>query len=224
MWTTTDTVATVAAVAQVSAAAFTGLMAKRTHDLAAETRSMAAATRAMAEETKSAASATAREAKATETLAEEALRDRRPVLVRTSMRGTSTPSAPRGPERYSETVAVTNFGRGPAFDCLYVHVVDDLTWCFDRLYGLAGDAKSEREVFLGTGAPPWELFPVEQRFSAGAAVLLCEDVLGNRLRFLMGRRDPDIWRPSDGKAPEWASSKFAWEQVSYGERPEGTSG
>ncbi len=99
MWTTTDTVATaaaVAAVAQISAALFTGVMAKRTHELSAKTESMAVATEKMAAETKRAADATAREAGATEALAEEALRDRRPILVRSSFGGTVARDLPQG--------------------------------------------------------------------------------------------------------------------------------
>jgi hypothetical protein len=154
VWTT-DTVATVAAVAQLFAAAFTGLMAKRTHDLAGEKRSMAVATKPMADETRRAAGATAREASATETLAGEgAQRDRRPVLIRPSFAATSKRNPPRGTVGYSEAVTLTNLGRGPAFNCLSVHAVNDAHWCFAPLSGLAGNDERECNAWTGRDAPP----------------------------------------------------------------------
>jgi hypothetical protein len=73
-------------------AVFTGIMAKRTHDLATETCSMAHATEAMAKETKRAAETTVQEAAATEALVAEAQLDRQvsrsPVLARVRFHGT----------------------------------------------------------------------------------------------------------------------------------------
>lgn len=101
-WSTADTVATIAAGAQVSAAIFTGVMARRTHGLATQTERMAA-------ETKRVADATDLQARATETRVAEAQLDRElslcPYLTRTVITSTINTSGTLGSRLgYSETI------------------------------------------------------------------------------------------------------------------------
>ena len=68
-------------------------------------------------------------------------------LSSSCLRALRRPTHPtQGPIRfYTEAVTLTNFGRGPAFECLYVHVVNpSSTWCFLRLSGLGGDHAVQR--------------------------------------------------------------------------------
>jgi hypothetical protein len=76
MWSTTDTVATVAAAAQVSAAVFTGVMAKRTHDLAKKTGSVATAANREAQPVVDQGVILERQADAMAALADAARKDR----------------------------------------------------------------------------------------------------------------------------------------------------
>lgn|GEM_PF-4796593 len=213
-WSTTDTVATIAAVAQVSAAVFTGVMARRTHGLATETRHMA-------EETKRAANAAETQARATEALVAEAQLDREaswsPHLTRNVITSTiNTSGTPGSPLGYSEKVVLTNVGRGQAVTCAYVsRRTTDNYWCWLRHPGLAGgESAGELSASPGQGDPPWELLapslhdPDQTARLEGA--LFCEDVFGNRIRFPIGRRGRDISRPDDASRPEWATSPVIW--------------
>lgn len=215
-WSTTDTVATIAAVAQVSAAVFTGVMARRTHGLATETRQMA-------EETKRAADAAETQSIATQSLVAEAQLEREaawsPHLTRNVVTSTMNPSGEanrQGPPGYSEKVILTNVGRGQAVNCAYVfRRTSDNHWCSLRHPGLAGgDSASEAMASPGQGDPPWELFtpsphdPDQTARLQGA--LFCEDVFGNRIRFPIGRRGRDVSRPDDERRPAWATSPVIW--------------
>jgi hypothetical protein len=213
-WSTTDTVATIAAVAQVSAAIFTGVMAKRTHGLATETRQMA-------EETKRIADATDLQAKATEALVSEAQLDREvswsPYLTRnvitTTINTSGTPGSPKG---YSEQITLSNLGGGQAMSCYYVsRRSTDNYWCWLRHDGLTGgESVPDLPVSPGDGDPPWELLqpsPLDPDQNARlVGALFCEDVFGNRIRFPIGRRGRDVSRPEDGHRPAWATSPLVW--------------
>lgn len=215
-WSTTDTVATIAAVAQVSAAVFTGVMARRTHGLGTQTK-------AMAEETQRAANAAEQQAKATEALVAEAQLDREaswsPNLTRNVVTSTMNPTEEanrQGPPGYSEKVTLTNVGRGQAVNCTYVfRRSGDNYWCILRHPGLSGgDSASELAASPGKGNPPWELLepsphdPDQTARLQGA--LFCEDVFGNRIRFPIGRRGRDVSRPEDEHRPAWATSPVIW--------------
>jgi hypothetical protein len=213
-WSTTDTVATIAAVAQVSAAIFTGVMARRTHGLATETEKMAA-------ETKRVANATDLQAKATETLVAEAQLDRElswsPYLTRTVITSTinasGTPGSPLG---YSETITLSNLGKGQAVNCFYVsRRRTDNYWCSLRYPGLAGgESVSELPVGPGDGDLPGELLEASphdpDQTEQFDAAIFCEDAFGNRIRFPIGRRGRDLSRPDDAMRPAWATSRVIW--------------
>ncbi|WP_415853598.1 hypothetical protein [Sinomonas sp. G460-2] len=213
-WSTSDTVATIAAIAQVSAAVFTAVMARRTHGLATETAEMA-------KETQRAANAAETQAKATETLVAEAQLDREaswsPYLTSNVITATNNASgAPGSPQGYSQTLTLTNLGRGQAMNCAYVaRPANDSQWCWIRHPGLAGgDSADELTAHPGDGEPPWELLdpsphdPDQTARLEGA--LFCEDVFGNRIRFPIGRRGRDICRPEDDHPPAWATSPRIW--------------
>lgn len=213
-WTTTETVATIAAAAQVSAAVFTGVMARRTHGLATETK-------AMAEEAQRAANAAEVQAKATEALVAEAQLDREaswsPYLTRNVIENTINTSGTAGsPLGYSEKLTVANVGRGQAVNCAYVfRRSTDNYWCWLRHPGLSGgESAGELHASPGSGDPPWELLqpslhdPDQTARLEGA--LFCEDVFGNRIRFPIGRRGRDVSRPEDERRPAWATSAMLW--------------
>lgn len=213
-WTTTDTVATIAALAQVSAAVFTAVMAKRTHGLASETKRMA-------EETQRVADATSAEAQATQALVAEAQLDRElswsPHLTRSVITATiNTSGTPGSPTGYSEVLTLSNLGKGQAISCYYVmRRTMDNHWCELRHHGLpGGEAAQELHASPGEGDPPWELLNPSPRDSDQTArligALFCEDALGNRFRFPIGRKGRDVSRPGDERSPEWATSHLIW--------------
>lgn len=213
-WSTTDTVATVAAVAQVSAAIFTGVMAKRTHGLATETRKMAT-------DTKRVADATAAEAAATQALVSETQIDRElawsPFLTRNVSTSTiNTAGTPGSPLGYSEVVTLANLGKGRAVNCYYVfRRTTNNHWCWLRHPGLASEESiADIPASPGTGDVPWELFEPSphdpDQTSRLEGALFCEDVFGNRIRFPIGRRGRDVSRPTDENPPAWARSAVIW--------------
>jgi hypothetical protein len=206
-WSTADTVLTIAAVAQVSAAIFTGVMAKRTHGLATETKRIA--------------DATDLQAKATEALVTESQLDREvswsPYLTRNMVTNTiNTSGTPGSPLGYSEVVTLSNLGKGQAINCYYIfRRTTDNYWCWLRHPGLAAEESvQELPSSLGSGDVPWELLdpsphdPDQTARLEGA--LFCEDVFGNRIRFPIGRKGRDVSRPEDESRPAWATSPIIW--------------
>ena len=217
MWTTTATVATVAAAAQVSAAIFTGVMAKRTHDLATKTEQMANATKDMAAETKRVADASAVEAEATKQLVTEAQQDRAlswsPYLMRTIHGHDAHPIG--NPPGLSETITLVNLGKGQAIRCYYFACEPNMVdlWCFCKHPGLRGEEKVDLVAEPRYGKPPLELLqltPHEDVAEPPWAALFCEDILGNRLRFLPGRWGRDSWHEGDHPVPAWATHPLLW--------------
>ena len=217
-WSTTDTVTTIAAVAQVSAAIFTGIMARRTHDLAKKTKKMVT-------ETKRVADATDMQAKATQTLVVEAQIDRElswsPYLIG-SVKGSSINSSPMlvggNLPGYTEQVTLYNAGSGQAVNCYYIsRRSTDNYWCWLRQESLAGnESVSDLQALPGTDDLPWDLLkpsltdPDQTAYLQGA--LFCEDVFGNRIRFHIGRRGRDVSHPEDEDRPAWATSALVWLQ------------
>lgn len=213
-WSTTDTVATIAAIAQVSAAIFTGVMARRTHGLARETKRMAT-------DTKRVADAAAAEAAATQALVAEAQIDRElawsPFLTRSVSTSTiNTSGTPGSPQGYSEVLTVSNLGKGRAVNCYYVsRRTMDNHWCWLRHPGIRSEESvPDLPASPGSGGVPWELFEPSphdpDQTSRLDEALFCEDVFGNRTRFPIGRRGRDVSRPDDENPPAWATSALVW--------------
>lgn len=206
MWTNADTVETAAAAAGLLVALGTGALAWKTHNLAGETRKMADETRRIAE-------ATEVQAATGKDLIREAQMDRElawsPFLVVAEI-VTATSSA----DSYSQSIRVSNVGRGQALDCVYVaRLPSDVSkWCYWRGMGLGGGQSTE-EVPAGPGKTyPLEVFDWSPGDAGPAfhAVLLCRDVFGNYLRFPVGRDFRDRWREGDLPVPNWVSNLRAW--------------
>jgi hypothetical protein len=231
-WSTADTVETIAAVAEVLAAGFTAAMAWMTRRLARETKAMAAgtealanqtrdmavATRDMAVETRRVAESSEREATATETLVDEAQQDRSlswsPYLTRTVIH--HVPNAVGNPLGLNEKITLTNLGKGQALRCYYFACEPENTtlWCYATHPGLTGDQSVELVAVAQSGMTPMHLLQMvphdDGRVDAPFAALFCEDVFGNRIRFLPGRTGREIWRPGEAPVPDWAVAPLLW--------------
>jgi hypothetical protein len=191
----------VGAIAQVAAAAFTGVMAQKTHDLATKTSDMA-------NETKRAAAATEVESEATRALVEESRLDREvswsPFLaVRVKKKRPLTFSV--------EVVKITNFGRGPALNGIYVSRIEGIEWCWAPFDGIAGEGGSRvLTTIRENGNFPAELLGPSpgdpDQTSRFVEAVLCEDVFGNRIRFAIGRTGRDVSRRTDANRPAWAGT------------------
>lgn len=221
MWSTTDTVATaatVAALAQVSAAVFTAVMAGRTHDLAAKTKEMAAATEKMAAETKRVADASAVEAEATKQLVTEAQQDRAllwspflTTIIHNNNTNTLTP-----PLGLNQTITLVNLGNGQATRCssFACEPTDVNLWCFLKHPGLRGTETIDLVAEPRYANVPMDLLqltPHETQVDPPWAALFCEDILGNRLRFLPGRWGRDSWHEGDHPVSAWAIHPLLWQ-------------
>jgi hypothetical protein len=199
------------------AAQETAKTAKGTTELAEKTQGMAVATEEMARQTKIAAEAGVTEATATVRLAEEARLDRElswsPYLVRT------------GTNETDRWVGIENVGRGPALRCFYFacdpHKVS--TWWYVKLPAIqSGGSVNERFGATDGGSSPLYLLNIMPADSGmieePLSAFFCEDIVGNRLRFLVDRPGRDIWRPGDKLTPQWASTPLLWGYPSWQQR------
>jgi hypothetical protein len=194
----------VAAAAQVSAAIFTAVMAKRTHELATKTGSMAEASNNMAAAASKEADAVVaqgevleRQANAMAQLAEEARRDRelawQPLLALEHLGGETQTGTAR---RTSFHVRVTNVGNGPALSCS-IYANYEGHWGSWNRFPLKPGEQRDRAIHLDSAiAFPAELLaakPGTQRPPAirmtqlpPEFVAVCTDALGRRWRFFPG--------------------------------------
>lgn len=184
-----------AAISQFVAAIFTG--------------GMAYATVRMARKTAQVATATEEEAQATRALVDHSQRELEmswsPFLVVKIER--------LGGDGTAEKVEITNLGRGPAINGLYVSRVEGVAWRWTIFDGIEGEGGKRTlatiDSRLGGGKdPPWELLgPSLQdsdQTSRLTAAVFCEDVFGNRIRFAVGRTGREVSRRTDANRPEWA--------------------
>jgi hypothetical protein len=212
-------VTTVAAAAQVSAAIFTGVMAARTHRLADETKEMAGETKRVAESTE-------RQAKATEDLVTESQQDRvlswspYPVFVLNGSALNEVEDAP-GPlpagRGLAQQITINNVGRGHAQRCYYFACerTNVNFWCFARVDAIRGEGTTgpinTTPQYSQTPTYLLELMPYEKgRVGESWTALLCEDVLGNRIRFIGDDWSRNVWRVGDPDPPQWAISPLLW--------------
>jgi hypothetical protein len=196
--------------------------ARSTERLSDETRGMAEATKAMATETARVAQASESEAEATKALIGEAQQDRAlswsPYLTGQVIESTTRHEADsHGPRGLSQKVLLTNLGKGPARRCFYFACDPSNVgfWCTAQHPGLRGDETIElRASAPQTGETPMYLLhlrPHDQgNVPAPFAAMFCEDVFGNRIRFIEGRWGRDIWHPGDDYSPTWATTPLLW--------------
>ncbi len=218
-WSTADTVQTVAAGAQVVAAGFTLTLALMTKGLATKTKQMAEATKNMADETRRVADSSAVEAEATKALVVEAQKDRAlswsPYLSRVVLSDIANASGE--PLGLNQVITLSNLGKGQALRCTYVafESSDIKLWCIAQLPGL----RAEETVAGLVATPQYGQAPTyllrrmpddNGQIDPPLAVLICEDVFGNRHRFLADRFGRDTWHPGDTPVPTWAISPLLW--------------
>lgn len=207
-----------AAVGTLALAGVTARMAKRTHDLATKTEEMAGATREMAAETKRVADASVIEAEATRQLVTEAQQDRSlawsPYLTRSVERHIANPIGdPRG---IAETITLTNLGKGQALRCYYFACDrgNVTLWGFAQHSGLVGEESVPLTTQAQYGHTPMELLELvphdDHRVEAPFAAIFCEDVFGNRVRFLPELRTREVWHEGDVPVPSWATAPRVW--------------
>ena len=202
--------------ASICVAVGTGLLAVATFILALYAKGTAGEAKKTADEAVKTSSAALTEAqattdlaKATNKLAEEATLDRElswsPYLV------LSSPLKGGRPE-----ITIQNVGTGPALRCFYFQCTPTKVsewWC-----GRAAAVASGGSVLVGCTNPgevsptyllhvmPADMGMVEEPLAA----LFCEDIVGNRIRFLVDRPGRDIWRLGETPKPQWAQTPLLW--------------
>jgi hypothetical protein len=195
-----DTLAAVAAGAQIVAAGGTIVLALKTSRLATKTADLATDTRD--------------EATATVALSREAKRDRelryRPVILATANVQNPISENAAGIVLYS--VSLRNVGQGPALRCALALIGERGTYLEYGLGALAAgeDTGSRPSLDARPILPPVSsIFDppsgMSQPPKAKTLVVTYEDLVGNRWRFLDGLR-AESWSPdSEEPMPEWAS-------------------
>jgi hypothetical protein len=183
-----------AAISQFVAALFTG--------------GMAYATVRMARKTAQVATATEEEAQATRALVDHSQRELElswsPLLV--------VKREKQGIGGTAARVEITNLGRGPAINGLYVSRVEGVAWRWTIFDGIEGEGGKRTLEMIEPPKPgtdlPWELLEPSPQDSDQTSRLtdavFCEDVFGNRIRFAVGRTGREVSRRTDANRPGWA--------------------
>ena len=200
-----DVALIVAAGAEGVAAVATIYLATKTRALARDTKELAIKTADVAVQTAKAADAATDEAAATLQLAEESRLQRdlawQPLLKAEVQSGLASG------DKITLTVKLTNIGRGPALDCVYVARDESNRWCRTFPGHLGADEPVVSRADSGTGEPPWEvLAPLADSDDQTArlmSVLVCSDQFGNRFRFVGPRTE--VSRLADTDKPPWAT-------------------
>lgn len=198
----------------------TTLMVRGTRVLARKTAALATETSNMVLATKDVVTETQRVAIATENLVTEAQTDRElawsPYLTVTVIE--SRISLQQPPVGFSQKVTIANVGKGWAVHCCYIaiHSGNDNFWCMSRLDAIGGDTTICDLVVpaVQDKRPPTEVLELgahdDGRTDPPWSALFCEDVFGNRLRFVVGRWGRDVWSPGKPNPPRWAVDPVLW--------------
>jgi len=99
-----------------------------------------------------------------------------------------------------------NFGRGPALNTVFCVVDGEQLWRWhpqlvDFSPGQTISDVDDLALLPKQGPPPSR--PLVGK-TVPRKVAICEDLLGNRYRFLPGVVFPEIWRPGEAK-PDWVT-------------------
>ena len=111
-----------------------------------------------------------------------------------------------------------NFGRGPALRCHYVAFdpKDVTRWWHGQVSAVAtnGEVRSLVCEPGDPGASPTFLLAImpsdQGMVEAPLAAFFCEDIVGNRFRFLVDRSGRDTWHRGESPRPQWAQTPLLW--------------
>jgi hypothetical protein len=146
-----------------------------------------------------------REAEATVKLVENAKQDReltwRPWITVEVVRDPSSGGEPK-------SITVRNMGVGPALRCLYLTRQPRNEWRQLSRFDVPAREKLESIQVDNTEKPMnagrLRLDPPEDGRESLEHAVICSDIFGNRYRFRLTARPPDIWLRDTEPIPNWA--------------------